>query len=104
MNEYKIYRKDRNAAGGGVATSVRETLRHSQRNDTSDSDLEIVCTEIMPKNAKNFIILCWYRPPTNDLDTASFKASERILSKLDSEDKEVIIIGDTNCDFYVSQK
>ena len=51
------------------------------------------------KNAKNFIIHCWYRPPTNDLDTESFNAFEGILSKLDSEDKEVIIIGDTNCDF-----
>ena len=74
MNEYIIYRKDRNAAGGGVATSVRETLRHSQRIDISDSDLEIICIEVMPKNAKNFIILCWYRPPTNDLSTASFNA------------------------------
>ena len=52
----------------------------------------------MPKNATKFIILCWYRPPTNNLDTQSFDAFEGILSKLGSDDKEVIKIGDTNCD------
>ena len=37
-------------------------------------------------------------PPTSDFDNESFDAFERILNKLDSEDKELIIIGDTNCD------
>ena len=37
-------------------------------------------------------------PPTKDLDTESFDAFEGIPSKLDSEDKEVMIIGDKNCD------
>ena len=32
-------------------------------------DIEIICIEVMPKNAKNFIILCWYRPQTSDFDT-----------------------------------
>ena len=32
------------------------------------------------------------------IDTGSFDAIQRSLSKLDSEEKEVIIIGDTNCD------
>ena len=49
ISDYKIYRKDRNAAGGGVAIYVRETLPHSQRIDIGDSDLEIVYIEVMPK-------------------------------------------------------
>ena len=43
------------------------------------------------------IILCWYRPTASDRDNESFNALERILKRLDSEDKELIIIGDTNC-------
>ena len=92
VNEYKIHRKERNAAGVGVAIYVREALPHSHRINISDSDLEIVCIEVMPKHAKNFITLCWYRPPTNDLDTDSFNAFEGILSKLDLENKEVMIV------------
>ena len=47
----------------------------------------------MSKNAKDFIILYWYRPPTSDIDdTGSFDAFERILSKFDSEDKKLIIL------------
>ena len=52
----------------------------------------------MPKNAKNFIILYWYRPATSDFGNDSFDAFERILNKLDSEEEELIIMGDTNCD------
>ena len=52
MNEFKIYPKDRNAAGGGVAICVRETLPHSQRIDISGSDMEIVCIQVMPKMQK----------------------------------------------------
>jgi len=52
VNEFKIYQKDRNAAGGGVAIYVRETLPHSQRNDICGSDPEIVVIEVMPNNTK----------------------------------------------------
>ena len=98
IENYQIYRKDRNTAGGGVAVYVRETLPHFQRIDITDQDLEVIGIEITPKNAKSFVILCWYRPPTDNQDSKSFDTLEGISRKLDSEDKEVILIGDTNCD------
>ena len=95
---YQIHRKDRNTAGGGVAVYVRETLPHFQRLDITDQDLEVIGIEITPKNTKSFVILCWYRPPTDNQDSKSSDTLEGILRKLDSENKEVILIGYTNCD------
>ena len=48
IENYQIYRKDRNTAGGGVAVYVRETLLHFQRLDITDLDLEVIGIEITP--------------------------------------------------------
>ena len=98
IENYQIYRKDRNTADGGVAVYVRETLPHFQRLDITDQDLEAIGIEITSKNAKSFVILCWYRPPTDNQDSKSFETLEGIIRKLDSENKEFILNGDTNCD------
>ena len=50
-------------------------------------------------HAKNFIVLCWYRPPKSDNDKETFEALTNLLSKLDAEGKEIYLMGDTNCDF-----
>ena len=42
IENYQIYRNDRNAAGGEVAVRVRETLPHFQRLDITDQDLETI--------------------------------------------------------------
>ena len=68
-------------------------MPHFQRLDITDQDLEVIGIEITPKNAKSFAILCWYRPPTDNQDCKSFDTLEGIVRKLDSEDKEVILIG-----------
>ena len=98
INNYRIYRKDRNTAGGGVAVFVQETLPHFQRLEITDQDLEVIGIEITPKNAKSIVILCLYRPPTDNQDSMSVNTLEEIVHKLDYEDMEVILIGDTNCD------
>ena len=59
-------------------------------------DLEIVCIEVKPKCSSPFVMMAWYIPPK--YDTFSFTELELVLKVLDSEDKEIIFIGDTNCD------
>ena len=49
-------------------------------------------------HARNFIVICWYRPPTPGNDKESFEALRNLLSAVDAEGKEIILIGDTNCD------
>ena len=42
-----------------------------------------------------FCILSWYRPPSGPVDT--FDKIEQVLRFLESEGKEIILQGDTNC-------
>ena len=44
-------------------------------------------------------MLCWYRPPTEGTDASTFEALTKIIKNLDAEDKEIILVGDTNCDY-----
>ena len=55
--------------------------------------------EIQPPKSKPYIVITWYRPPNDPAD--SFNKLERILSCLDQEGKEIILLGDTNCDFAI---
>ena len=47
-------------------------------------------------NGKPFLLVAWYRPPGRPVDT--FVKMEKVLTFLDKEDKEIIFLGDTNCD------
>ena len=89
---------------GTVAPSVHEncfsedfSLKHNRRTDIPDKSLELVCIEIEPIKARPFRIFAWYRPPSALIE--SFKKLEGNLEFFDRENKEMIILGDTNCDF-----
>ena len=71
------------------------------RSDVPVDDLEIVCIEVNHQKSKPFLALAWYRPP-NDL-VASFDKLENVLSYLDNEGNEKIVLGDTNCDLTTKQ-
>ena len=60
------------------------------------SSLELRCIEVKPIRAKPFFVVSWYRPPS-DL-TETFDKFEEVLKCLESEGKEIIVLGDTNCD------
>ncbi len=99
VDGYDIYRHDRDTSGGGVAIYVRSTLSHHNRNDINIPNLEITGIEVTPIHAKSFIVLCWYRPPSETTDVLSFATLRELMQKLDSEGKEIILVGDTNCDY-----
>ena len=94
---YTLHREDRNKSGGGVAVYVRNLLKHNRRTDIPDKSLELVCIEIEPIRARPFLIFAWYRPPSALIE--SFKKLEGNLELFDRENKGMIIMGDTNCDF-----
>ena len=71
------------------------------RSDVPDDDLEIICIEVEPPKSKPFLVLAWYRPPSDPV--ASFDKLEKVLSYLDKEGKEIILLGDTNCDLTTKQ-
>ena len=54
---------------------------------------------VQSSNDINELVIKWYRPPSDPI--ISFDLLEKVLSSLDSEEKEIILIGDTNCDFAI---
>ena len=62
------------------------------------SNLELLCLEFTPLHAKSFSIVAWYRPPTLVIANPSFEALREMLKGFDSEDKQIILMGDRNCD------
>ena len=55
--------------------------------------------EFSPNHGRPFLVASWYRPPTSGVNEASFEKLRETLKELDKEEKEIILIGDTNCDF-----
>ena len=63
-------------------------------------NLELISLEIAPKHAKPFLVVCWYRPPTA---VDAFENLRDVLKNLDRDGKEIILVGDTNCDLKSNQ-
>ena len=94
---YKFRRLDRNRHGGGIAVFCRDTFKFDIRDDVPKSNMKILCAQITPPRAGPFMILSWYRPPNEPFET--FDKLEQVLRFFEAEGKEIILLGDTNCDF-----
>ena len=97
---YKQLRLDRSRSGGEIPIYVRDTLKFQIRNDIPDESIELLCIEIQPLKCTPFLFVAWYRPPNDPVCTFhKFDHKfERVLSFLDKENKEIILMGDINCD------
>ena len=95
LNDFSLLRYDRNRHGGGVAMYVRETTDFEHRTDLQTDNLEILGIEVKPKFSKSFLVLAWYRPPKYEHETLN--ALETLLKTIENENKEIILIGDVNC-------
>ena len=97
LEDFSLCRYDRSRQGGGVALYVRNTVRFKPRVDLPNKSLELICIEVEPPNSNPFFVIVWYRPPSEP--NSCFDSLHENLSFLDGEGKEIIILGDTNCDF-----
>ena len=91
-----MIRKDRNRAGGGVVIYIRDIISFSERNDLVPGGLEMLCLEVARPFSKSFLVCTWYRPPNSNMNL--FNDCETFFQKCESENKELILIGDINCD------
>ena len=98
---YQQERLDRTCNGGGVSIYVSDSIKYKRRLDILTDDLELICIEVDPPNSKSFLVLAWYRPPSDHV--GSFDKLERVLSFFDKEGKEIILFGDNNCDLTPKQ-
>lgn len=95
------FRNDReNRVGGGVAIYVRTGLQSTQRSDLIHGDIEALCIEVTIKHHK--ILICGiYRPPNSGNNY--FDLIENTFDNLSSSPlKDLIILGDFNCDMLSS--
>ena len=97
---YKFIRLDKTRHGGGVAVYCRDRFKSKVREDIPKMSLEMIGAEITPLRAAPFLILSWYRPPSDPMDT--FDKLEQVTRFLELEGKEIILLGDTNCDLSVN--
>ena len=74
----------------------RTSIKMTSRLDLPSERLELLCVEISPPKSKPFLVVAWYRPPNDPVD--SFNKLEKALAFLDKEGKEIILLGDTNFD------
>ena len=96
LEDFSLCRYDRSRQGGGVALYVRNAVRFKPRENLPNKSLELICIEVEPPNLNPFIVIAWYRPPSKS--NSCFVNLDENLSFLDGEGKEIIILGDTNCD------
>ena len=96
INGYEQERLDRTCHGGGVSIYIRNSINYKRRTDLPRGDLELICIQVLPSLNKPFLLLAWYRPPSDTVET--FHKLDKFLAFLASEDKEIILLGDTNCD------
>ena len=83
--------------GGGVAIHIRTSINFIIRDDLTDDNLETITLEISKPKAKPFLINSWYKPPNTTLEI--FNAFEDLITRMDSGNKEIILLGDYNCDW-----
>lgn len=98
IENYNLLRNDRDRNGGGVAAYVNKKVSLSQkiRNDLMPSELELLVLELKHSKARPILLLIWYRPPESKMDKFDFM--EHVLHTAEKENKDIILIGDINCD------
>ena len=103
IDGYKLYRKDpqSNHRGGGVLVYLADSLSALRRKDLEKPELEAIWIELIQPHSKGILLGTFYRPPDGSdfLDAEFMSSFENVLEVANAEKKEVIIMGDLNCNF-----
>ena len=83
-----------------LAVYVHESISYKIRSDLMPGNLEVVTLQITDSKFKPFIVTSLYRPPGKPV--SYLNDMKALLASLDSDNKEAIITGDTNCDILDS--
>lgn len=104
IDGYKLYRKDRQnkRRGDGVLVYSADSLLALRREDLEKPDLETIWVELIQPHCKGILLGTFYRPPDGSdfLDVEFMSSFENVLEVANAEMKEVIIMGDLNCNFF----
>jgi hypothetical protein len=95
---YNIYRKDRNASGGGFAVYIQNHIPVKIREDLKLNTVEEIWLQFNLSQLKSIILGSCYRPPS-----ANSKYLDNMCEILDNVcdiNREVYFLGDLNIDFH----
>ncbi len=95
---YVIERADRNRHGGGVAVYIKNDIQYERRSDVEHNDIESLWLEVKQMYKKPIIIAALYCRSQKDVPDYLDSLSE-IMDGVSNENKELILMGDLNCDF-----
>ena len=90
---------------GGTGFYIKNGIDYKIRNDlkmNKPSFFEAIFIEIILPDRKNLIVGCIYRHPSESLRDFSTEYLEPILSKINKEKKECVLMGDFNVDLLNS--
>ena len=62
---YQQERLDRTCNDCGVSIYIRDSIKYKRRLDITTGDLELICIEVEPPKSKSFLVVAWYRPPSD---------------------------------------
>ena len=94
---YNSFRKDRcTKSGGGLLLYISKLLISIRREDLEISDIEVIWIEILNKHQRPLLIAYIYRPPNCHADWVT--KFETMLLHAETEEKEMLILGDFNFD------
>ena len=98
---YKLYRKDWNRFGGGVAVFVRDTVDHKILLTDSMNKVESIWLEIKLPSTRPLIISYVYRPPDNEAFFEDFPAIlDDVTNMYNSRiPLEITCMGDLKADY-----
>ena len=102
LEGYNLVRKDRSREGGAVATYFRDHLNVKERAELIPDCIEAVCIEVIKIKSKPILVTTLYRPPNTQIEF--FEKFECLITNLDKENKEFILVGDFNCDLLASDR
>jgi exonuclease III len=91
---YRLFRKDRNEGGGGVAIYAHASLKPIQLTHGIDSNLELVAVKCKT-SMEHFIVATTYRPPSYPVTDYVEKLSD-FINSLGSANNQLILTGDLN--------
>jgi len=98
INNYVLIRKDRNRFGGGICLYIHSRNKYLiKENILCETNHEIIVIDIVKPNCKPFGICVFYRPPSSD--RSFFESFKRIVQIYDDEARELLLMGDINCNF-----
>ena len=98
LQDYQIFRKDRNRHGGGVAIYAHDSLPVKILPNLDVEEIEGISIEVK-LNSKSTIISCIYRPPgadQNQCNTFLDGLQDMINTMLIDSPESIVILGDFN--------